>query len=323
MAGDGSIAPFGMDMDGIWLRCSLHAHTTRSDGMLDPFMLRRYYTLGGYDVLAISDHDQLTEPPEREEPYETVLLLPASEISLRAPVSGGPLHVVALGIRAMPGLTEASTLPEAVRAIDQQGGIAIVAHPWWSGLLPEELGDLDGVAAIEVYNAGCEIEQGRGYSGQYWDALLARGIRMNAIATDDHHLPGFNAFHGWTMLRARERTPEAVLEALRAGAFYSSCGPAFRDIRLEGDELVVETSPVRSIAAVGQPPYGARVNAGSHGLAIFGRRKMTASGLREGIVDGEPLTEARFPAMPGLRYVRIEIIDAQGRYAWSNPLWVE
>src|SRR5207253_9069033 len=53
-----TVGPFGRD--GLWLRCSLHAHTTESDGMLPPAMLPRYYAMGGFDVLAITDHDLLT-----------------------------------------------------------------------------------------------------------------------------------------------------------------------------------------------------------------------------------------------------------------------
>jgi predicted metal-dependent phosphoesterase TrpH len=322
MAGEKRIAPFSDD--GVWLRCNLHAHTTQSDGMLDPFMLRRYYTLGGYDVLALTDHDTLTpQPPDEERGQQQMaLLLPGAEISLRAPVSGGPLHVVALGIRELPAIDEGS-LAAIAAAVREQGGVVIVAHPWWSGLQPGELGDLEGVAAIEVFNGGCEIEQGRGNSAQYWDSLLAQGVRINAVATDDHHLPGFNGFQGWTMVNAAERSTDAVIDALATGSFYSSCGPAIYSITSDEDRLVVETSPVQSIAAVGQPPYGARVNAGPHGLSIWGQRRMTRSGICEGLIEGELLTGATFPPFPGLRYIRIEVIDAQGRYAWSNPIWLD
>jgi hypothetical protein len=321
MADDVVLAPFGSD--GVWLRCALHNHTTESDGMLNPFMLRRYYTLGGFDVLAITDHDRLTSPPDTPDRGPTAMVLTGTEISLRAPVSGGPLHLLALGVSEMPAVTTDTSLTDAVDAVQALGGVAIVAHPWWTGLLPEELGNLDGVVAIEVYNGGCEMEQGRGSSGQYWDAVLARGVRVGAVATDDHHLPGFNAFHGWTMVRARERTPEAVLAALREGAYYASCGPVIRSICFEGGDLVVETSPARSIAAVGPPPHGGRVNAGAHGLALHGRRRMTESGLREGVVEGELLTSARFPRFPGLPWLRVEVLDAQGRCAWSNPIWLD
>lgn len=321
MSLDGSISPFGDE--GVWLRCSLHAHTTMSDGMLDPYMLRRYYAMGGFDVLAITDHDQLTPAPDREDDEAPIVLLPGVEISLRAPVSGGPLHVVVLGVRAMPQVTRGSTLAEAVAAVNAVGGVSIVAHPWWSGLLPDELGDLSGVLAVEVYNDGCEIEQGRGNSAQYWDMLLARGVRVAAIATDDHHQPGFNAFRGWTMVRAAERSADAVMAALRAGAFYSSSGPVIRDLRFEDCGLVVETSPATSIALVGQPPYGARVNAGPHGLSERGLARRRESGLPEGALDGELLTSVRFEPMPGLRnhYLRVEVTDERGRMAWANPVW--
>src|SRR4051812_7611769 len=87
-----AIGPFGREGD--WLRCCFHAHTTASDGMLPPAMLCRFYAMGGFDVLAITDHDLLTPPPaELDADAAKLLVLPGSELSLRAPVSGGPLHV--------------------------------------------------------------------------------------------------------------------------------------------------------------------------------------------------------------------------------------
>ena len=47
--------------DGIWLRCALHAHTTRSDGELAPPGISPATTQrAGYDVLAITDHWRIT-----------------------------------------------------------------------------------------------------------------------------------------------------------------------------------------------------------------------------------------------------------------------
>jgi len=199
--------------------------------------------------------------------------------------------------------------------------VPIVAHPWWSGLQPDELGELPGVAAIEVYNAGCEVEQSRGDSAQYWDMLLAKGIRVNAIATDDHHLPGFDSLLGWTMVKAAARTPEAVVAALDAGHFYSTTGPAILALRIDNDGVQVDCSPARSIAAVAQPPFGVRVNAGAHGQTQPGETALQPSGWREGAVDGELLTQGRFPHFPGAGYVRFEVTDARGRKAWTNPIW--
>lgn len=315
------IEPFGEG--GVWLRCQFHAHTTRSDGMLDPAMLQRYYAMGRFDVLAITDHDMLTTLPDVDPNHAGLLLLPGTEISLRAPVGGGPLHLLGIGVRTMPAIGRESPLAEAAGAVRAAGGVPIVAHPWWSGLLTEELGDLPGVAAIEVYNAGCEVEQGRGASAQYWDGLLGQGIRVNAIATDDHHYPGFDAFRGWTMLKAAERTPEAVVAALDAGRCYSTMGPAIHSIRLGGADLVVESSPAASIAVLGAHHRGMKVNAGAHGLKYRGDTFPAPMGGREGSVDGELITRATFPLLPGASYLRVEVTDARGRKAWSNPIWLD
>src|SRR5947199_371909 len=47
--------------DGTWLRCALHAHTTRSDGEQSPEELVNHYEQAGFDVLAITDHWIRTE----------------------------------------------------------------------------------------------------------------------------------------------------------------------------------------------------------------------------------------------------------------------
>ena len=51
--------------EGEWLRCALHAHSTRSDGELAPDALAAHYARAGYDVLAITDHWRRTEADVR------------------------------------------------------------------------------------------------------------------------------------------------------------------------------------------------------------------------------------------------------------------
>src|SRR4051812_50145597 len=82
----GKIAPFD-GAPGVWLRCAFHAHTTESDGWYTPPMLRRYYTLGGFDVLAITDHDKLTATPEGA---DEMLVIGGALINLGPPQFGGP-----------------------------------------------------------------------------------------------------------------------------------------------------------------------------------------------------------------------------------------
>ena len=326
----GGIAPWD-GADGVWLRCQFHAHTTESDGWLSPEMLRRYHAQAGYDVLAITDHDRLTEIPAPHRSHggdDGLLVIGGTELSLKSPESGGPLHVLGIGVDVMPQIRDeqTSTLAEAAAAIRGAGGLAYIAHPWWSGHRADELGDFSGVTGVEVFNAGCETEQGRGNSEAQWDLWLSAGHRLTAIAADDLHTPGFESFRAWTMVHAAERSREAVLAALAAGRSYATTGPRISTIAVDGEALHVRSTPARSITVLAQPPYGARVNAGHHEIAFFGSRLATADGHGgEGIIEGDWLTGADFPRLAGaagLRYVRVVVTDPHGRSAWSNPIWL-
>ena len=55
------INPF--QTEGTWLRCALHAHTTRSDGELQPEALVDHYERAEWDALAVTDHWTITRPP--------------------------------------------------------------------------------------------------------------------------------------------------------------------------------------------------------------------------------------------------------------------
>ena len=83
-----------------------------------------------------------------------------------------------------------------------------------------------------MWNAGCELEIGaRRLDSLHWDEALERGAAFFALATDDSHHPGYDSGFAWTMVRAAEKSQEAVLEALRTGAFYGSTGPAIHERR--------------------------------------------------------------------------------------------
>jgi hypothetical protein len=272
-----------------------------------------------YDVLAITDHDKMTPIPDNT---DNLLVIGGTELSLTAPKSGGPLHVLGIGITEQPAVGRDATLAEATAAIRKVGGLPYLAHPVWSGLRTDEVEGIEDCAGVEIYNASCEVEQDRAHADAHTDVWLSMGHRLNLIATDDTHYPGYDAFRGWTMVHARERTREAFMEALAAGRFYATTGPRITSIVDRDGVLNVRTSPVRSITALANPPYGAQVLAGSQGFSYHGQRLRTADGHNlEGITDGEHLTGATFNWSPGVRYVRIMITDDKGRRAWSNPIW--
>src|SRR5256885_1162148 len=247
---------------GTWLRCALHAHTTRSDGEMEPDELIHHYEAADFDVLAITDHWIRTEA----ESTEQLLLIPSSELSCRLP--GEPDgHLLAFGIdedplefvRTRPDLEEAATW------VAEHDGVSYLAHPYWSGLAPAELALGDGVAGIEVYNAGCELETGRGLASVHWDDLLERGTRCFGIAADDSHHGVRDSLFGWVWVRVAERSEAAVLEALASGAFYSSTGPALHDARVVDGAVEVRCSPCRRVTLCTRRRRGSSVSAGASG----------------------------------------------------------
>ena len=110
-----------------------------------------------------------------------------------------------------------------------------------------------------------------------------------------------------------EKTQEAVLDALRTGSFYGSTGPAIHSVAVDEATVTVECSPAASVTLVCSRARGARANAGRLGYPkdseILAR---STAGL---------ITAVRLERPYNVPYGRIEVADADGRRAWTNPLW--
>jgi len=303
------VRPF--DGDGIWLKCAFHAHTTNSDGDLPPDKLVRHYEWAGYDVLAITDHWVRTA----ERSTRKTLVIPSVELNAQC---GGPehdAHVLALGVEADPVIpdSEFAQLEDVVAWIVANRGVPYLAHTYWSGLRTEQWETCDGLLGIEVWNSGCDLEIGRGDSGIHWDEALERGRQVFALATDDSHHPGYDSGFAWTMVRVAEKTQEAVLDALRTGSFYGSTGPAIHAVEVDEAAVTVECSPVASATLVSSRARGARASVGR-----LGYPKDSQILARD---DRGLITAVRLERPYETPYGRIEIADADGGRAWTNPLW--
>ena len=300
------------DAPGEWLRCALHAHTTSSDGELAPEFLVRHYEWAGFDVLAITDHWVRTDVPSTER----LLVIPSVEVDVRLDGSERVAHLLALGVDAsFQRPTERyATIGEGIEWTTARGGAPYLAHPYWSGLTTPDLERCDGVLGLEVYNAGCELEVARGLSSVHWDDMLETGRAWLGIAADDSHHPGFDSGLAWTWVRASERSAEAVLAALARGAFYSSTGPVIEDVRVEDGRVEVRSSPAARVTLLTGRARGATVGAGRLGYSYRGEVLARDA--------AELVTAARLTAPRGTPYGRVEVRDAGGRTAWTNPLWI-
>ena len=102
------------------------------------------------------------------------------------------------------------------------------------------------------------------------------------------------------MVKAEANEPEDLLNALKAGNYYSSQGPELKNISWHGDHVEIETSSVATVIVQGQ---------GSGTVSLQGET-MTRTELPLKRVEKSP-------------WLRVTVIDRAGKRAWSNPFWRE
>ncbi len=285
--------------EGSWYKGNLHTHTTNSDGELSPEEVAAWYRDRGYDFLAITDHNKVTEV---EGAFPNFLLIKGVEIGVGEAELGQDYHLLCLNISEPPELEEETTAREIIDVVKAKGGEVILGHPYWSSLTIGDFVPLEGILGIEVFNTHCDLAIGKGISSVHWDGLLVRGKRLFGFAVDDTHrftLP-FYAGSGWIMVKAKSPTQNEVLGAIGKGNFYSSCGPIIEDIKLEGNKIEVSCSQAIRINFICNSSKG---------------RSFQAEGDKF-------LTKAEF-SLNEEEYVRVECIDRRGRIAWSNPFFLK
>ena len=192
------------------LSAELHCHSDLSFDGRDPVdLLLAQAEAVGLDALAVTDHDEIDASlaaAERASDYGLIGIA-GSEVSSAAG------HVLALGIgeRVPAGLP----FEETVSRIRDQGGIAIVPHPFQrsrSGVAPhitrEALASADG---IETFNS--RLLTGR--SNRRAERFAAANDLPMTAGSDAHiaEMVGQAA----TEIDADERSVESVLDAIRAG----------------------------------------------------------------------------------------------------------
>jgi hypothetical protein len=280
---------------GRWWKVGFHAHTVNSDGRLKPEEMAAEYARHGCDAMVISDHDYVTRLEARR---GWPLPIPAVE------VMGRP-DVICLPARGEGRISWGGRgLQETIDRIRRRGGMAIVAHPSWSGLSGEKLKKVSGFAALEIYNHARTILNGRTHSTQVWDELLETGARVWGVAGDDAHDARLVA-KAFLRVKSPSLTVNGILAALRRGAFYSSQGPRIHGIRTGGGRIRIRTSPAMRVYFI----------SGGEG-----------GGWGRFAPGGKPRTRWSFDIIREElnveKFARFEVVDARGRVAWSNPLFV-
>ena len=303
-----TLSPFAQP--GRFWRGNIHTHSNLSDGALAVADVVQAYKNAGYDFLQLSEHfiGHFNWPIADTRQFRSNDFTTLIGVELHAPeTSAGELwHIVAAGLPLDFKPPEAhETGAHLARRAREAGAFIGIAHPAWSQLTLQDGLAIDSAHAVEIYNHGCAIENDRGEGWYLHDQLLNEGKHLSAYATDDAHFKTPDYFGGWVNVKAQSLDPDALLQALKGGQYYSSQGPELHSITLDKKELHIACSPVDTITVV----CGHSRSCVKIGKAIT-HATFDLSNLEKGWLLKKPSP-----------WFRATVIDHAGKRAWSNPYW--
>jgi len=288
------------DTSGKWYKGNTHIHSVASDGGLTLEELSVLYSGNGYYFLFVTDHWICSDVAPENKKALPLLLLDGIEID-GMDCFGAYYHILCLG--KLENIDRGMGVNKALDMAREQGAFVILAHPFWCGNSMEDAlrWHFDGV---EIYNHECVWFNGKSNGLVHWHCMLEKNVNTKAFASDDAHIRSGHPTHngGWICLNTTDALGEkSVIASLRAGNFYSSCGPEIYDVSYGGEsglDVSVRTSNVKIIKLVGPSTCGKR---------IFD--------LENGV------TEAKFSIPEKWAFAYIEIEDMNGKTAWTNTLF--
>jgi predicted metal-dependent phosphoesterase TrpH len=192
------------------LSVELHAHSELSHDGRDPVeLLLEQAAAVGLDALAVTDHDEIEASrtaADRASEYGLVGV-PAMEVTSAAG------HILAFGVEEL--VPEEMSYDETLARIHEQGGIAVIPHPFQKSrhgvahnITTEQLASAD---AIEVYNSRLLTGRANRKAERF---AVERGLPMTAGS--DAHISELVG-QAVTQVGTDEHTVGSILDAIRAG----------------------------------------------------------------------------------------------------------
>lgn len=281
-------------MGNNWYKVGLHIHTTLSDGHLSPEEVAKKYKEAGFDAIAITDHWKYHDEGE----LCGVKIISGCEYNLGgSDTSTDVMHIVGVGMKKE--LLFDKNQPDRQTVIDSinaSGGLAILAHPAWSLNSVSDIKPLSGFSMVEIYNSVSDAHQSsRPYSGYIIDVLANNGIVYPLCATDDaHYYDGSDETKSYIMVNAKSGEICDILDAIKQQKFYATQGPELY-VKRDGDKIIAECSNCVKIDFLSN-----------------------AAWAPDRITRGEKLTYAEYKIKDFEKWVRVEVCDENGSYAWSH-----
>lgn len=281
------------------LLANFHAHSEAWGGLTfgstPRHELYALYKARGYDLAGISDYMSLSAPDAPGDLYVS---------SYEHGFTPGRHHQTVIGASHVDWFDYPSggwtrQKQHVIDRLRAEAPFVAINHPTKAQSF--SIGDMEKLSGYDAI----EVATKYGVWDDYWDAALSAGRPVWGLAADDGHAQsdqeaGSHIGIGALLIHADERTPEAVLRALKAGRFHSLY------TRQNEPPLALEKCELEDGAL--RVRVGERANAirfyGAHGVLRYqelGR------------------AEASYTPRDDDPYVRVEVI-AHGAVLYLNPI---
>ena len=311
-------------------KANFHCHSIHSDGKHTPEELKEMYKNNGYSILAITDHESPISNQDLADP--DFVMIDGYEVYIRDAADGkfrpfqkevhlnflakepNNLKMIARDRRytrylerdgildQIPYISEETReysteyINHFIKTANENGYLVTYNHNYWS--LEEEATTLsyEGFFSMEMANYSSLLLNGLDYNALLYDKMCRSGKRVYCHGADDNHNkfpvgdPASDSFGAFTMVMTDDLSYSGVISALENGDIYSSMGPVIHSLAIDGNKVQIKCSGV------------------SHIFAIYGGKK---NGRLNGY--GNSLTEAEFEIPEGALYIRISLIDENGK----------
>jgi hypothetical protein len=183
------------------LKLDLHVHTVRSpDAHTRIEDLPSIIKEKGLDGIAVTEHNNF-DPPS----FSDVIILPGIEVSSR---DG---HVIGLGVREK--IPPRQSADETIRQIHDQGGVAIIPHPYDPVCECVKIRELTTHPdAVEVINADALSF----YLSRWLARRDAHRFNLPEVGGSDSHIPQ-TIGDSYTIIESASRNVRDILEGIRTG----------------------------------------------------------------------------------------------------------
>jgi hypothetical protein len=285
-----------------------------SDGKFTPEEIKKMYMERGYSAVAYTDHRVCK--PHNELTDGSFVALTGVEIAFGIRQASS-IHVCGISRNPDKELLieneikdDVELVNNGIKELNRQDFITTLNHPRWSGMSAEVMSKIEGVSNMEVANGFEMIQDGYGDSSACYELELRRGRHAAPFATDDSHtasapgVPGYEYFRGFTVIKAKELTYEALISALDSGDYYASTGPILKNLRIEDGILYVECSAVSGVYVHGE---------------LYSHRAALIKG--DDCIEYAELNVEKI--LEGSKYLFVQIVDREGKRAWSAPYYIK